>query len=212
MEYFVNGEIYLKRGPEVFDASEKISDLEFKIANAKTIEEIKKYREDLQLKMMFQEACKGKLDYSGTDDFWQAYINSNGEITIFSNTGRKKTFKSISDLENKFIKLDKFLDKATFVGRELKRAKSTVIFDGSCYKTLMKTRDNFSQYTILYVYQDLLLTKRLWLDEYDLISSRYLEDGNYEFFGPVYEEYADKDKMYSEILAQVTGEVKKRHL
>ena len=36
-------------------------------------------------------------------------------------------------------------------------------------------------------------------------NSIYTLDGNYGFFGPVYEKYRDKNKVYQEILAQISG-------
>ena len=60
---------------------------------------------------------------------------------------------------------------------------------------------------VLYCMQDLFLVKSIDIglgERYKLINSRYTLDGNYEFFGPVYEEYRDKDKVYAEILQQVT--------
>ena len=71
-----------------------------------------------------------------------------------------------------------------------------------------------SDYTVLYATRDLFLIKRInnifGKEKYDLINSRYTLDGNYEFFGPIYEEYRDTNKVYREILEQVNGYNKRK--
>lgn len=65
-----------------------------------------------------------------------------------------------------------------------------------------------TKYIVLYATQELFLIKRkdrILGEEYALINSRYTLDGNYEFFGPVYGEYRDTNKVYTEILEQVNG-------
>ena len=44
---------------------------------------------------------------------------------------------------------------------------------------------------------------------YKIIDCSYVCDGNYEFYGDVYEEYMDRDMVYSEIIKQIDSYNKK---
>lgn len=78
----------------------------------------------------------------------------------------------------------------------------------------MNDASAISDYIVLYATRDLFLIKRInnifVKEKYDLIDSRYTLYGNYEFFGPVYEEYKDTNKVYKEILEQVNGYNKRK--
>ena len=112
-----------------------------------------------------------------------------------------KTYKNKKSLDKNFIKLSIFLEKATFIGREFVRTKPPKDSEDYSYMKLEGYR-----YIALYCMQDLFLIKYIAPglgERYKLINSIYTLDGNYEFFGPVHEEYRDKNKVYSEILAQI---------
>ena len=106
--------------------------------------------------------------------------------------------------------MSEFLKKATFVGRQFNRTKPITSALGKEDKSYMNSNSGISEtkYIVIYATQELFLIKRINRilgQKYDLIDSRYALDGNYEFFGPVYEEYSDTNKVYREILEQVKG-------
>ena len=80
----------------------------------------------------------------------------------------------------------------------------------------MEYSDPFTneKYIVLYAMQDLFLIRvvddPLTSDRYELINSKYTIDGNYKFIGKTYSEYKDKQKVYTEIFEQLTGNPKKK--
>jgi hypothetical protein len=81
MDIIYNGEIYLKKGPEIYNPSADIKEIDEKI------EELQKlFTEDpnlftlgvIELSKSVKSSLekeRGKLDYSGTDTFWRLYTN-----------------------------------------------------------------------------------------------------------------------------------------
>lgn len=218
MKYFINGEIYLKKGPSIFnstitlsDVYERIDDLNFELSKENPdfslARDLKAYE---NLKDQF-EAVDGKLDYSYTEDFWQAYKERNGILLKCSYSNSvERVYKDIEQLESDFVKLSDFLDKATFVGRKFRRTKPVIHHTGKGDKSYMFVDDKY-YYIVLYAMQDLFLVMKHSYngDEYLLINSQYTLDGNYEFYGEVFQEYADKDMVYREILEQIENKNRK---
>lgn len=155
--------------------------------------------------------------YAGTESFWQLSA-TNDKLIILNRCDKmfqsKRVYSSIERIKNDFIKLSDFLEKAIFVGRKFKRIKPTKDSGGEQDDSYILYDKKFSsQYIVLYATQDLFLIKRIDRilgEEYALINSRYTLDGNYEFFGPVYEEYRDRNKVYREILEQINGYKKRK--
>lgn len=79
IDFIINGELYLKRGPEIFDPSSsklnelsnKISDIELDISKENPdfskLPMLEKYK-DIKNKL---ESVRGQQDYTGTRSFWQ---------------------------------------------------------------------------------------------------------------------------------------------
>ena len=214
-DYVIIGEIYLKMGPEVFMTSQKIekisdviSDIEFDISKENPdfsrFNLLEKYKE---LEEMIKQS-EGKIDYSGTSEFWQVTNVENNIISLEEcNVGPPviKKYVNINKLRQNYVKLSHFLEKATFVGREFKRTTHILSNSGRKDMSYMFTRGR-EKYVVLYATKDLFLIKITLYDgteKYKLINSRYTLDGNYEFYGPVYEEYRDKNKVYQEIFTQI---------
>lgn len=221
LDFIMLGEIYLKRGPEIYnpdkdidEISDKISDIEFDMSKENPDFSGSTKLENYQALKNFTESLRGKMDYTGTTHFWQvnAINDSQIELNMCESTSEiSKTYTSIGKLKKDFIKLSEFLEKATFVGREFKRTSPILTFSGKLDKSYMQII-GITKYIVLYATQDLFLIKRIndyGNAKYALINSRHTLDGKYEFFGPVYEEYKDKNKVYSEILAQATKDNRK---
>lgn len=209
--FVMNGELYLKRGPEVFKSDEWldyyddiITDIEFDAS--KENPDFSKYHQldryqDLKDTVI---SLDGELDYSGTNSFWQLFTNDGIDLKLIKCEyipKEVKTYKNKKSLDKNFIKLSIFLEKATFIGRQFVRTKPTKDSEDYSYMKLEGYR-----YIALYCMQDLFLIKYIAPglgERYALMNSMFTLDGNYEFFGPVHEEYRDKNKVYSEILAQI---------
>jgi len=221
LDFIMLGEIYLKKGPEIFDAekhleeiSDEISDIEFDMSKENPdFSGAKKLEQYKSLKNIIKN-LEGKTDYSGTDSFWQISSINDSKIEIKecrTMTGDVRTYKNIKVLQRDFIKLSDFLSKATFVGREFKRTTPIKTSTGKIDKSYIPF-SNGPRYIVLYATQDLFLIKRIdsyGEEKYSLINSRYTLDGKYEFFGPVHEQYKDKIKVYRDIVTQIEEDNKK---
>lgn len=221
INFVINGEIYLKRGPEIYDPSDQISKLN---AEIKEIEfDMSKENPDFSRASRISnlqdlkdqaQSFKGQLDYSGTNSFWQVFT-ADGQNYIMRECQKfditQKDYNSIRELSKYFIKLSDFLKESTFVGREFKRTKPIKLKDGRSDRSYMNEFKSAPQIVVLYATKDLFLAIQIEKsqifggDRYILINSRYTLDGNYKFFGPEYIGYQDKDKVYREILEQVSG-------
>ena len=223
IDFIINGELYLKRGPETYSSSNKvrelddeISDIEFDMSKENPdFSKADKLAGYQKLRNM-AKSLEGKTDYSGTTDFWQLSTSDGRNINLQrceTEYNINKTYQSIQVMNKDFIKLSEFLKKAIFVGREFRRTKPVQHSSGYINKSFMESGLIKTRYIVLYATQDLFLIRRIDKytgDKYTLINSLYTLDGNYEFFGPVYREYKDINKVYYEILEQVTSNHKGR--
>lgn len=222
INFIIDGEIYLKRAPKVNNYSQLIEetkdtifDIEFDISKEKPDFSKSKSLDEYRHQLNRIQHNHNQLDYSENIYFWQLSTEDGQTISLTICTpyiGNKNiVYHSIERMNQDYIKLSEFLEKATFVGRKFRRTKPIINTDGE--EDLTYTKDSLAtvintQYIVLYATQELFLIKRIDMmhkDEYSLIVSKYTLDGNYEFFGPVYEEYKDKNKVYTEILEQVSN-------
>lgn len=203
----INGEIYIKKGPSLFDSSfydDFISEKEFEAskegASTSDMAKLEQYKEVQEM----AHALDGALDYSYTNDFH--ILNYNGEEYLMYNHTRllgghihNKYFTSLYELKKEYISLIDFMNKATFIGRRFNRTKPVENDDRSFMNS-----DINRMPIALYGSLDLLIV----IDPYDngirIINSRYLQDKNFEFVGDeIYLEYKDKGKLYKAILTQI---------
>lgn len=158
------------------------------------------------------------IDDSGVDSFFQICENGleNYKLYEYDNCGIIKEHENISldKLKEGFIKLSDFLKNATFVGREFERKGATIRYsyygeshvekrDASYVEGFNEGEKNI----VLYIKGNIFLVKHITNNtcEYRIVGCRYTQDGNYKFLGPVYEEYNDRKKVYSEILEQINN-------
>lgn len=221
INFVINGEIYLKRGPEIFDSNAAISkidteikEIEFDMSKENPDFSRASQLENYQSLKERMKSHEGQLDYSGTNSFWQVFT-ADGQNYIMRECQKfditQKEYNSIKELNKYFIKLSDFLKESTFVGREFKRTEPIKLPDGRSDRSYMHDFKSSPQIVVLYAAKDLFLaiqiekSQILGGDRYILINSKYTLDGNYKFFGPEYIEYRDKDKIYREILEGVSG-------
>lgn len=228
MEILMTGEIYLKKGPDIIkfnpttieDEEEFemfIEDLKSVNAPERTIEDfIRRHEEELELK------GKGYKDYSGCSNFWMSVIDENGiemvEKDYVPNLGMKRKFTSKEEVDKEFIRLRVFLENAKFVGKYFKRTGYLEINHPDGRKS-MDTKYNTGYFhrrnttLVLYEFGENLLaqTENGFTNEkyFEVIPRKYLEDGKYELYGDVPNEY-DKTDLYQAILKQSLGAKKKK--
>ena len=156
LDFVINGELYVKRGPSIFKSADhleslndEINDIEFDTSKEnpdfRKLPLLDAYR---GLKDMVT-SWDGKLDYSGTDSFWQlsTYDGVNLKLTeCMASLKNVEAYKSKKDLDKDFVKLSQFLNKATFVGREFKRTKPTKTSTGKDDRSYMWLFDGDKAY------------------------------------------------------------------
>lgn len=227
MNIIYNGEIYLKRGPEIIDPrtsfeyqklEEIISDIKFDAS--KENPDISKlgYLDQLEEYKSFLDTQKTITNYLGTNTFWQLYTIDGKHIIMKSNEQHPliKDYTSPKEVTKDFIKLSDFLNISTFVGKKFIRTSPRLTLNGKIDGSFMPSKYPYSkeEYIVLYAMQDLFLIRvkndPFIEDRYELINSKYTLDGNYKFIGKVYPEYKDKLKVYTEIFQQLTSKQKKK--
>lgn len=227
MNIIYNGEIYLKRGPEIIDPrtsfeyqklEEIISDIKFDASKENPDTSKLGYLDQLEEYKSFLDTQKTITNYLGTNTFWQLYTIDGKHIIMKNNEPHPliRDYNKLEELSKDFIKLSDFLNISTFVGRQFIRTSHRLTLNGKIDKSFMPSNNIFinEKYIVLYAMQDLFLIRvvddPLTSDRYELINSKYTIDGNYKFIGKTYSEYKDKQKVYTEIFEQLTGNQKKK--
>jgi hypothetical protein len=145
-------------------------------------------------------------DYSWTMKFWALSKKDKGySLRAYVNKREvaQRDYESLEELNVDFISLSEFLEKAEYVGRYFKRTKPTS--DG-IITYMMENKHCF----LLYMYDNVAICREIIdnfftgerVERYIILSSKYLEDGNYSFYGDYIESFNDKFGIYSEIYAQ----------
>lgn len=166
------------------------------------------------------------IDNSGVSDIYQLYGYDIGGYQInqyacYGSIILELENMSLDEINKRFIKLSDYLRDAQFVGREFRRIQPVYRYSKFRIDTIRgridRTRnyntitdrsfmsDCDSKHIVLYMKDNIFLVKDIsCLGEfYRIIAGDYTYDGNYEFYGDVYEEYNDRDKVYLEIMEQI---------
>lgn len=207
-------EIYIKRGPNKVIYSEKELELFNKIETLKTKDlsdfENKSNGEVTPNSYRMLESLANQLKKEreeeallGTDAFWILMDNEN-EIRIKGKVScnLEKTYKNKEEFNKDFISLHDFLSESTYVGRYFRRTKSinndrTFMIENGKYLVLYKNNNIM-----------ILLNDIKEENEYVIVTKKYLEDGNYEFYGEINEEYRDIEALTIDITKRVNKQRK----
>ena len=222
----INGELFVKNGPHIFNAEESLYDLREDIHNLEyetslenaSLSSLNKLDALSELNDQFS-SLDGQLDYSGADSFWQ--IVTNGEVYELRQvvqysfeTPMVLTYHSLEELKKDFTSLRDFLSIAKFVGQAFYRTKPVLSGTGKDDTSFIPLGlpDIDCEYILLYATQELFLVEQIPSPSESkmnieprliLINSRYTLDGNYKFYGVVHKKYQDKKLLYQEILKQI---------
>ena len=200
----INGEIYIKRGPEIFHIPDSIKDNKNYLEGDSLSDNPKLPPWFNKLAMNIinnMESHEGKKDYNGCSEFWTSIVSDNGIymmeqsenklfVTIFN-------YKSRKDLNKDFIRLSEFLGKAMYVGRYLKRTSQ---LDSN---EVLMNEDN--TVFVLYELNDLMLVNNRidGYQRYKILPALFTEDGNYTYYGPYTSEFDNREEISGEIYRQV---------
>jgi len=220
MDYVINGELYIRKKVEKFNAEkilkqleEEIEDLEFE-----TITQLPDYKlfDELEIKRREKEfymEIDGEDDYDYMDSFYQLSTDETTfELHSIPDNEDIREYGSMQKVKDDFISLSDFLSKGKYVGKAFYRTKPTV-YNGDDFDTkYLKSRLAPITYIVLYSFNDIFLVlKKSDITNRSVIEiadSRYTKDGNYEFFGDVTHEYEDKKELYKEIVNQCNNMVR----
>lgn len=189
----LNGDIFIRKGPIPYDGDEELLK---QLSNGIEYFFGKSY--DLVSKI-------GEDDWSYVDKFYIIKINSANDIVLKSSNQYDfyptdvRKYDSLDQVYEDFINLRDFLSKGKYIGQKFRRT-------ASCGKKDISYTDGDE--TALYLYNNTLIAKCPDIIEknkyrIEIIESRYLTDGNYEFIGPTHNEFKNPTKLYSEIALEV---------
>ena len=205
MKVCINGQLFVKVKPDIFQVP--LSDqFDFQIFRMTTGD----FKGKDDITNLFNKLMNktGSDDYSGMCDFW-SYIYHNGKTTLV-NTGyydmlepMTKSYDNEETMNEYFISLADFLKDAEYVGRHFRRTKQLGKYNILSYRSddieplLLYRKDNI----MLVLYEDSM---------YEMLSPVHSKDGNYEIYGEINDSYRDKQKIYMDILKQVTDSQRRR--
>ena len=216
----VNGEIYIKKYPNVlFPTNGKMGtlyDWEFEASKEGASEH------NVFLWQMFQDGINDndtRYDYSHMNNYWLSFVDSNDINMLAWDCISASLYKckNKEELDKNFMKLTDFLEKAEYIGKYFKRTrpkyyKSTGLINTKGDIGYMKED---SRHLALFKLGNKLLirTKDLYHEEFEIniIDPRYLDDGNYTFYGNFNKEFEDKKKVYRLIHNQIVGQIKENN-
>ena len=198
--------IFIKKGPEIFDekkAKEIADQADRDMKNSETLSNSQFFNNMIQNLYRLGQS-KGQVDYSGCNTFWvvdETEPSYGQGITLVEkdNASLKKSFKNIDELNEKFMDLREFLDDANYIGRYFKR---TAKIDGRDISFMEE--DNSTLVLFATDNQMLIQTNDSSGKEFKMLSSRYFEDGNFEYYGEQHDEYNDKEAVFHAIEKQLT--------
>lgn len=162
------------------------------------------------------------IDTRGVDSFYQIFFDEEQfKFYQYRSDVYDKYFEvgniSLEKINEGYIRLVDFLKEAVFVGREFKRILPVITYYGTNnIKYSMKDNayldvDDIGKNIVLCMKDNIFLVKHIsrFGEEYRIIGCNYIFDGNYEFYGDVYEEYKNMDRVYLEIIEQINNFGKK---
>lgn len=210
MDVFINGEIYIKNGPDIFymdnQYKEMIKQMEINSIDGM----LAPYEEEYLNNMKIIKEAEGSKDYSYCDEFWISTVEENGinmsTCPYYSSEDiEERFFTDKKELDRHFTRLMGFLNNAEYVGKYFKRTasigkdKSYMDSDNEC----------------LVLYSDgkrMLVLEKIanFEPKFEMLRPRYIEDGNYEFYGEYTDKYKDKVSLYKAISNQLISRKKER--
>ncbi|MCR5787633.1 MAG: hypothetical protein K6G37_00855 [Bacilli bacterium] len=205
MSILMNGQLYIKKYPEIFYVDEDTINMNF--------DEMIVDREDPEIDELMELrdsiiAQDGTIDYSGMSGFWISIIEED-KIKMVCLAEEQLDFPKViyydneKGLEEDFISLIDFLDKGKYIGQKFRTLNENL--KGS---KLSYFSDDLRP-LVLYEYNELFLVLYN-KSRYEMMSPFFTKDGDYEIYGKVVDGYKDKPAIYQEIFKQVSDKCRGR--
>ncbi len=142
------------------------------------------------------------LDWTGCDSFWTLKETDKG-ITMnehsLTGQGIQKEYESREDISEEFISLNSFLENGKYIGRFFRRTKLVNPED----KGFLPVNHN-----IFALYENsgtiLAIKNSNGKNEFRVISKKYTEDNNYEYYGEEKPSYDNEKEIKKAITKQLT--------
>jgi len=215
-DFLFIGDILIRRGAGIYHYDnyfgDELYDLNYEMSlNGATpaFQKLSNFLERLDTRFREKD---GLPDWSHTKEFYiisnidqnNIEVESIPEYSIFEKS--QSSYRTISELKQDFFSLTEMLTKGEYIGQNFHRTKPVINPTGTADGSYCSNVNH--NMIVLYKHNDVLLT--IENGEYKIISSRYLTDGNYEFLGPVHNEYNDPKKVHKEVSEQIDGYKAKR--
>lgn len=210
MDLLMNGGIYIKRGPSngTIDDEETDQLLESEEDNPE-LDFIKSELGDqfddiiaMAFERFYDLFPELNPDWTGCDSFWTLKETDNKIIMIerpLTGQGIQKEYKTREDLSEEFISLNSFLETGTYIGKFFRRTK------------LMNSEDKELlpvNHSIFALYENsgviLAIKNSNGKNEFRVISKKYTEDNNYEYYGEERPSYDNEKEIKKAITKQLT--------
>lgn len=213
MEIVNLGQIYIKKVPRKLD---KLKDVDEELYNQVDgfFESLFNMmglgdNEEIMSAVDFVESSFDK-DYSGCEEFWTACLDKQNKIKMITSKDFSEnfiecfyTYDHIDDMKEVFMSLADFLKSAEYVGKHLKLNYKLDDIDA--------IRWGSTDLCPLVLYKTDKLALAMFSDKkYSMISPYFLEKGEYQLCGEVNEEYKDANKVYLDILVQLSNNQRRR--
>jgi hypothetical protein len=148
------------------------------------------------------------LDWTGCDSFWTLKETDKGIIMNecpLTGKGIQKEYESREDISKEFISLNSFLENGKYVGKFFRRTKLVNPED----KELLPVN-----HKIFALYENsgtiLAVKDSNGKNEFRVISKKYTEDNNYEYYGDKKLSFDDEKEIKKAITKQLTYNNKNR--
>lgn len=200
-----NGMLYIKKTPTTIKhpqtgLSESYVDNIIDSINSLEMAPLKQYLKNLR---NYYSENDNQYDYSGTNCFYQLFINDRGYSLISSDINspnRVKTYPNASIIKKDFISFLDFIKEAKYIGRYFRRTKEV-------NKGNTSFIDNNFETLVLYATDYAMIVKTNFQQpRFEIVSKRYIADGNFEYYGNAEKEYEHPEILFRDIINQIQKE------
>ena len=196
----INGTIYVKK------------EMKYRIKPRVFLEDFNGIRiatpEELEfIKLFDSQRFEQKTEIDLDENFWIIFLAGNKIFMHNHNKGTYEEYNNIDEVNERFISLESYIEQSSYLGKQLILPAGSEIIKNGRNVYLTKPRP---EYIILYILHDSLIIKELeGNQEYKLISRFNPEFSKYVIDNEINPEYADKNQVYQDIIAQIYHKGKK---
>ena len=150
------------------------------------------------LKAFFPELFKNEKEID--ENFWLIFATEANIKMYNCNSKEVETYPNAEDVDSNFISLEEFIEKSTYVGKNLVIPAGTEVNKNG--KSVFYTEDK-DKYIILYHLEDRIIIRDLESGEYKIVAKGNPKFQNYSVKKEVNPEYSNKEEVYLDIVRQI---------